>query len=350
MISVKVADQDEAKSWNEFVKGDLYSTPYHIWEYGESLSSTYSYERFYFAAKEDEEIVGIFPLVRVKSLLFGDRLISMPFCEYGGPISSSENVKKLLLEVAVRVANRLNVDYIEIRNPPDNASNLKNEYSALQRYITFRIDLTKPTETLWRNLDKKTRNAVRKAVKKSVEVRECESRDLEIYFELYLKTQKRHGSPPNSFKLFQKLFQLLQPMGIMRVLLATYQGKTIAGIITFQINGVIYWWGNVTELEYRRLNATNLLLWKVLEWGCENGFKTVDLGRTRRYTPIYHFKSGWGGKETDLRDYVCFLGDGNIRLPDPEQSKYRFLSRIWSIMPMFFAKRIGPKIVSGVGL
>jgi len=350
MINIEVTDHVEKKSWNEFVKMSPRSTPYHLWEFGESLSLTYGYKKLYFVALENGEIVGVFPLVHVKSLFFGDKLISMPFCEYGGPLSKSEYVEKLLLELAVRVANGLNVDYIEIRNPLDDVSNLKNEYSPLQRYITFKIDLTKPKETLWLNLDKKTRNAVRKAVKRHVEIRRGEKKDLRIYYELYLETQKRHGSPPNSFSLFRNFCELLQPMNIMRVLLATFQGKVIGGIITFQLNGVIYWWSNVTEPEFRQLNPTNLLLWRTMEVGHENDFKTLDLGRTRRYTSIYHFKSGWGGKETNLRDYVSFLGSGSSELPDPEQNKYQFLSRFWSFVPIIFAKKIGPRIVSGIGL
>jgi len=350
-LNIEVADECDACLWNKFVNMNSYATPYHLWEYGKSLSLAYGYKRFYLIAKEDEEIVGILPLIQVKSLLFYNKLISLPFCEYGGQLSESKYIAKSLWEMAIEVAKKLKVDYIEIRNP-NSIPNI-NGYHKIQRYVTFEIDLTKSKESLWRNLDKKTRNAIRKAMENGVEVEEVKNEnDLKLYYKLYLKTQKRHGSPPNSFKLFYNIYRQLQPMGIMRILLAKYQGKTIGGIITFHLNGIIYWWGNVTEPNYRHLNPTNLLLWKVIEWGNENNFKIFNLGRTRKGTSIYHFKDGWGGKEVIIQDYVYFLnGKMNCgKLPDPNQGKYRFLSIGWSLLPTAFTEKLGPKIISKIGL
>jgi FemAB-related protein (PEP-CTERM system-associated) len=350
-LNIEVADECDACLWNEFVKMNPHATPYHLWEYGKSLSLTYGYKRFYLIAKEDEEIVGILPLIQVKSLLFYNKLISLPFCEYGGQLSESKYIAKSLWKMAIEVANKLKVDYIEIRNPssiPDT-----NGYHRIQRYVTFEIDLTKGIESLWRNLDKKTRNAIRKAMKNGIGVEEVKNENgLKLYYKLYLKMQKRHGSPPNSFKLFYNIYRQLQPMGIMRILLAKYQGKTIGGIITFHFNRIIYWWGNVTEPDYRHLNPANLLLWKVIEWGDENNFKIFNLGRTRKGTSIHHFKDGWGGKEIILQDYAYFLNEkmNSRKLPDPNQGKYRFLSIGWSLLPTAFAEKLGPKIISKIGL
>jgi lipid II:glycine glycyltransferase (peptidoglycan interpeptide bridge formation enzyme) len=140
-------------------------------------------------------------------------------------------------------------------------------------------------------------------------------------------------------------------MGIMRILLAKYQGKTIGGIITFHFNGIIYWWGGVMDPDYRHLNPANLLLWEMIKWGIENDLKTFNLGRTRKNTSIYHFKSKWGGKEVVLQDYVFPLNSSRkYILPDPYQGRYKFLSKLWSILPIVLAEKIGPKIISKIGL
>ena len=354
-LDIEVADECDACLWNKFVKTNPYATPYHLWEYGKSLSLTYGYKRFYLIAKENEEIVGILPLIQVKSFLFKDKLISLPFCEYGGQLSESNHVARSLWKIAIKVAGKLKVDYIEIRNP-SNVPDI-DEYYRIRRYVTFKIDLTKSKENLWLNLDKKTRNAVKKAMKNRVKVEEAKNEDdLKLYYRLYLKTQKRHGSPPNDFRLFCNIYRQLQPMGVMKILLAKYQEKAIGGIIVFHFNSIIYWWGNVTEPSYRHLNPTNLLLWKMIEWGNENGFKIFDLGRTRRGTSIYHFKSGWGGKEIVLQDYIYFLNRNahtngkEHMLPDPYQGKYRFLSKVWSLLPTMLTEKIGPRIISEIGL
>jgi len=351
-----IAEEKDSHLWNAFIESSPYSTPYHLWEFGHALSLTYGYKKYYLVATNGDKVIGAFPLIYVKSRLFGSKLLSLPFCEYGGPLVSpnsgaSMHAVKSLFEEVLTIASSLNVDYIEIRNPLLHGEIMeKKGYNVVRRYVTFVIDLSCEREKLWRSLDKKTRNSTRKAMKNELNVYEVSKEDdLKEYFSLYLKTQKKHGSPPHSFKLFQDLFSLNVGKSI-RILMAEYHSKPIAGIVLFYNKRKIYWWGGSSDPKFKHLNATNLLLWKIIEGGVEIASKLFDLGRTRRGTSIYHFKSGWGGKEVILQDYVCFLNDCSVELPDPEQSRYSFLSRLWSLMPVSLAKKIGPKIMSGIGL
>ena len=46
------------------------------------------------AIDERGEIGGIFPLVQVKSALFGNIACSMPFVNYGGPVAETPEVEQ----------------------------------------------------------------------------------------------------------------------------------------------------------------------------------------------------------------------------------------------------------------
>jgi CelD/BcsL family acetyltransferase involved in cellulose biosynthesis len=286
-------------------------------------------------------------------------LVSLPFCEYGGIVLSSgldseaaSNAVKPLLDAATRLARSVGAEYNEIREPLNLSSAFQSGgYEKSQEYVTFRIDLTKGTDRLWTGLDKKTRNAVRKAAKSGLEAEVVEeSEQLKTYYELYLQTQKRLGSPPHSYEFFRKLLELFSPSGKMRMLLARYQDRAIAGITSFSHEGKIFWWNNVSDAKYRNLNPTNLLLWKTIEWGAEQGYHAMDMGRTRRNTTIYNFKSGWGGQEATLQDYINFLGSRGKQLPDPSQKKFQYLSKAWSLLPIRVSKRLGPAVISGIAL
>ena len=361
MTEVRVLKANDAEKWNSLVEKNPYASAYHLWDWGEVLSLAYGYERHYVAASKGNKIIGVLPLVHVKSRFFGNRLISLPFCEYGGPLTDYElddqetkKVMQKLVGTATELASVLNVEYVEIRNcrvPVAKDVLLFGGYNDYVKYLTFRIDLTKSSETLWKSLNRKTRNAVRKAMKRGVEAKEVRGEEqLKDYYKLYLATQKRHGSPPNSFKLFEKLYDAFFHKNKTKVLLAEYKGKPIAGIIAFYHNNIIYWWNNVTDSKHRSLNPTNLLLWNIIEWGANNGYQMLELGRTRKETTIHRFKSGWGGKEVLLPDHVYFLNSKKMELPDPMQTRYTYLSKVWSFMPTSLAKRIGPKIVSGIAL
>jgi FemAB-related protein (PEP-CTERM system-associated) len=354
-----VFECNDASKWNLLLEDNPSANAYLLWEYGEALCQTYPYKRHYLACDSSGSINGALPLIHIKSRLFGNRLISLPFCEYGGPIFKSglaqqevADVWESLLNAGIDLTSKLEADYIELRQPSlDELTLIDKNFERLQSYVTFRTDLTKDEKELWSSLDKKTRNAVRKAQKSRLEIDEAKGPDqLKEYFVLYLKTQKRLGSPPHSFKLFLNLFSAFSTNKKIRMFIARHEGVPIAGITVFLHGNSVFWWNNVSDTEHRSLNPTNLLLWHTMQWAVDDGYKLMDLGRTRKPSTIYDFKSRWGGEEKPLKDYVRFMSAGKKNLPDPSQRKYQFLSAIWDLLPVAVTRRIGPRIIQGIGL
>jgi len=361
MIEVIFLSENDLEEWNNFVENASRMSLYHVWEWGEALSSTYGYQRYYLSAMQEERILGVLPLIHVKSRLFGNRLISLPFCEYGGPLvvpelsdREKQQVTMVLLNAANKLARTLCVEYVGIRKPmTEDAEELMEAYgyTSLRRYITFRVDLTRDPDELWANMHKSTRKSIRKALKNEVTAKEVEGEEqLKAFYMLYLSDVKRHGSPPHKYALFKKLYDSLQVSGKMRVLLAEYKGRFIGGRIVFCDSKTIFCWNSVSDIKYRNLNPSNLLLWEIIEWGLKNGYHTLELGRTRKGTTVYDFKKGWSGEEIFLDEYVYFMDSKKVEFPDPAQRKYRYLAKVWSLIPISLAKTIGPKIISGIAL
>jgi len=361
MIEVNTFAASKANKWNDLVERNPYASAYHLWEWGETLSFTYGYQKYYLAATHNHNLVGLFPLVHVQSRIYGNRLISLPFCEYGGPIADpsldieeTQLIIEALLDAADKLARSLKVQYVETRSPSLGVAcdciTVKG-YQDVRSYVTFRINLSVELDELWAGLHRKTRNAVRKPMKEGVKVKDVEGTEqLDSYYRLYLQTQKRHGTPPHDHRLFERLFDVFSDAGKIRLLMAEYRGNLIGGVIMLRYDETIFWWNNVTDIRHRSLNPTNLLVWKMIEWGAQNGYRTLDLGRTRKGTAIYHFKSRWGGQEAHLRDFVHFLNSEEKEVPDPSQKKYRYLSKLWSSMPTSLAKILGPKVRGDAGL
>lgn len=218
----------------------------------------------------------------------------------------------------------------------------------MRRYLTFRVDLTKGESELWKNLDKKCRNAIRKAVKSGVKIKEVNLNHISQYYHLYLDTESRHGSPPHSEVFFRNVFDLFAQERL-RMMLAVFDGKAIGGIMVFPFMKKLYWFNNVLDREYADLNPTNLLLWQLVKWGIQNDFAVLDLGQTRPEDKgIYHFKSGWGGSKIRLENHVLMMK--NAEIPDPLQRKYVILSRLWSLLPQALTERIGPLLIRSIAL
>lgn len=354
---VELTDKDR-DLWDDFVSANPYASVYHLWEWGDVLCRTYDYVRYYLAFQENGNTFGILPFIQIKSYLFGNRLVSLPFCEFGGPLLTDCSDKKLikksvrmLLEYARELPRRLRIGFIEFRQPSELVSSVLSSFgfTVLRRYVTFRIDLTRGEQVLWKKLEKRTRRHVRKALKVGVEVEDVDADSLGQYYVLYLKTQRRHGSPPHSYGFFRNIYDVFRPKGLLRMLLATYRGKPVAGRMVFCFNRKLFCWNSVLDRRYAGLDASDLLLWRVIRWGAENDFEVLDLGRTRMEDRgVYHFKRGWGGQRMGLEDYAFAFG--KVRVPDPLQRRYVFFSKMWSLLPQLLTVKMGPRLVREIAL
>jgi len=344
--------------WNDYVSTNPHASVYHLWEWGDVLNRTYDYRRHYLALQENGNTLGILPLIQIQSFLFGNRLVSLPFCEYGGALlidySNKKLIKKsakMLLGYARELPKKLNMDFIEFRQPSELVSSFLPSFgfTVLRHYVTFRIDLTQSEQVLWKKLEKPTRRHVKKALKVGIEVEDVDAKSLCQYYMLYLKTQKRHGSPPHSYDFFKNIYNVFKSKGLLQMLLATYHGKPIAGRMVFCFNRKLYCWNSVLDRKYASLNASNLLLWHVICWGTENGFKILNLGRTRiEDSGVYNFKKGWGGQRINLEDHAFPFR--KMQIPDPLQRRYIFFSKMWSVLPQRLTRKAGPRLIREIAL
>lgn len=357
IFTLKSTDNNK-NLWNQYVLSDPNASIYHLWEWGEVISKTYNHKKYYLTIQKDKDIIGIMPLIHIRSNLFANKLVSLPFCEYGGPLISTrldpsitEHALKTLSKKLIMLTKISQIDYLELRQLSPVLSRLPSltDFTICRKSLTFELDLTREEQVLWRNLEKRTRRAIEKALRAGVEVRDVDSNTLAQYYTLYSKTQKRHGSPPHSYDFFKNIYATFKSKERLQMLLATYKRKPIAGRMVFCFNGKIYCWNSVLDKKYASLNASNLLLWHIIRWGTKNKFKILDLGRTRiEDRGVYLFKRGWGGKRKILKDYAFFSRKKQI--PDPFQRKYIFLSNLWSLLPETVTKKIGPGIISSIGL
>jgi len=62
------------------------------------VEKTYNHKPLYLIAKENGVIKGVLPLFLMRSVIFGKKLVSVPFAPYGGVCADSETVEKALID------------------------------------------------------------------------------------------------------------------------------------------------------------------------------------------------------------------------------------------------------------
>ena len=114
-LTVSPVSAASRSEWSRLVDGTPDSTFFHRWEWRSLLCDELGYTDRYLAAHRDGVMVGLLPLVEVRSPLFGRNLTSLPFCSYAGPLvsgtacgeSSPAQVTQALVRAAVDLARHL---------------------------------------------------------------------------------------------------------------------------------------------------------------------------------------------------------------------------------------------------
>ena len=109
-------DAIDATEWNEFVQAQPDGTFFHLAEWGTAVHRAFGHPIYYLIAKDGQQVKGVLPLGRVRSRLFGDTLISVPFGVYGGILATDDLARDELTKAAQGLASRLGVDCLELRN------------------------------------------------------------------------------------------------------------------------------------------------------------------------------------------------------------------------------------------
>ncbi len=311
-----------------------YPNFYNSTNWIKTIEESYNLKPFIVALIDEKKILNAIPFMLIKSNLFGKKLVSMPYGDYGGFLSPTK--VDWILKKLEDIAKENDVDYVEIRGPDLNLKSFKKKVT----YYNFILDLKKPLNDIWKSFDKKVRNSIRKAEKNNVKVVKGTRKELEEFYRLYLKTMKKLGSPPHSFDFFDNVFKFCSKN--VKLFFAESDNKKIAASIFFLHEKKIYYWKNVSDANYLHLRPNDLILFRMIEWGKRKNYESLDFGRARMHTGGFLFKKRWGGKMYELKYYYRIYKDCEI--PDPEEEKYKFLGGLWKSLPIFLIKRLGPNI------
>src|SRR5262245_60156365 len=98
--------------WDAFVRTRPESTGYHLWAWREVFERGLDHPCHYLTARENGRIVGVLPLVEVRSWLFGRALSSLPYVNYGGVLAEDDATADALVSEAGRLAEDLGLSYV----------------------------------------------------------------------------------------------------------------------------------------------------------------------------------------------------------------------------------------------
>lgn len=160
-----------------------------------------------------------------------------------------------------------------------NAAPMKQISTVVDLGKTIAFDLTSP-EVIWENIISKNRNMIRKAEKNGITIEHGKGMDLlDQFTTIYNATMDKDNA--EEYYYFKRQFYESIDVNLKdnyEVFYAMHEGRPIAMSIMIFANGRLNYHLSGSDIKYRNLAPSNLLLYKAALWGYEQGFKTFHLG------------------------------------------------------------------------
>jgi serine/alanine adding enzyme len=285
----------DAHEWDAFVRRSAGWSHFHLYGWKSIMERVFGHACVYLEARDEAStLIGVLPLVRVRSALFGHYLVSMPFVNYGGPLGSPDAIRALAAN-AEELARHDRVKLLELRS----RTSLDIPLEVSHRKITVVLDLDGPDpERVWKRLDAKVRSQIRRPQKEGITVR-FGADQVVPFFNVFARHMRDLGTPTQPRRLFQAIAETF-PESV--------------------------WFG----CAYMGSQA--------IACGC--GFRWGDEfdGGTHK------FKRQWGSRDEPLWWYHWSPAAG-AKTPAPTDGAYAWGPRIWQRIPVPLATALGPRIV-----
>ena len=345
MLTIKrldPADLETAQRWDAFVLACLEATFFHRAAWQTIMKDVFRHPTYFLYAERAGDIVGVLPLAQVRSVLFGNALVSLPFTVYAGIAASDRDAVAALEQEAVDIARRLGVDHLEFRN----FSPRHTDWPTQDLYVTFRKEILPDEEANMLAIPRKQRAMVRKGIKNGLRA-EIDG-EVNRFFSLYADNVHRHGTPALPKRYFQALRQLFgDDCEILTVV--GPDGQLLSSVLSFYFRDEIlpYYAGDAVAA--RDLAANDFKYWELMRRACGRGIRIFDYGRSKQGTGPYAFKKNWGFEPQQLHyEYRLFKRD-SIPQNNPNNAKFKLFIEAWRRMPLGVANWLGPHVVRNLG-
>src|SRR4030042_2787788 len=138
----------------------------HLFAWAQNVVRPLGHKSFHLVAYQNGNVGGILPLTLIRSRLFGNRMISQAFSNYGGPLAENEAAMRALYEHAIELSEEYEWESMEFRKIEPIAYELHQRTDK----VTMCLQLTSDPAELWNSLRAQIRNRIRKAEKAGLTV------------------------------------------------------------------------------------------------------------------------------------------------------------------------------------
>lgn len=338
-------DAAAVRAWDAFVWAQPQATFFHRAAWQGVVQDVLQHDSYFLYAQEGgaaARVVGVLPLAHVRTWLFGNALVALPFAVYGGVVAAHAQAAQALEAAAQELARRLGVEYLELRH----RERRHGDWPQQDLYVTFRKPLEPDDDLRLQAIPRKQRAMVRKGMAHGLQSRT--DAGVERFFALYANSMRRHGTPALPKRYFQALLAAFgSDCEVLTV--ASRDGQALSSVLSFYFRDeVLPYYAGDTPLA-RALAANDYKYWALMCRASQRGAGVFDYGRSKQGTGSYAFKKNWGFEPTPLHYEYQLYTRSAIPQNNPANRRFKPLIALWRRLPQGVVDWLGPHLVRGLG-
>lgn len=315
-MSVKIVRTLPEEEWCRFVEEHPQGNVFHTPEMFQVFSRAKGHQPDLWAATEDGRVLALLLPVRITLMNGLLRYFTARAVVYGSVLCAPGTKGQEALAMLLRTYERQvkgSPLFTELRN----LSDLNSIQSILQDndfihegHLNFLVDIGLPVDKVWSNIRKSARKKIKKALKKKqlgvIEVHNHSQ--VTTCCSIFQKTYATAHVPLADRSLFEAVLDILYPKGMAKFLLGRVEDTYVAASAALLYKDVIYGWYRGFNRAYSSYLPNDLMVWYILKWGAENGYRVFDFGGAGKPDEDYGprgFKAKFGGTLVNYGRNIC---------------------------------------------
>ncbi len=346
-IYISILDATNNPSeWNNYIATNSAACIHHRAEWRNILAQSYGHESLYLCARNsNQSIVGVLPLILIKSRLFGNKLVSMPFFQRGGAIADTPLIEQELIIAATAYGLEAKIDYVEFRDDIPR-EHLPEPCATQTHKVNMILSLPDSQQSLWQSFTAKLRAQINRPQREKPEVFIGRREYLNDFYTVYSRNMRDLGSPVQSKRFIDNIL-LHFPQNSWLIIIKLDQRPVAAGFL-LGFKGTMEIPLASTIREVNPISMNMLLYWEVLKFAIKQNCSQFDFGRSSKNAGTYRFKQQWGAIPKQLY-WHYWLGQSETPPSlNPSNPKYALIISVWKRLPVALANLLGPAIVKNI--
>jgi FemAB-related protein (PEP-CTERM system-associated) len=342
-MSIRIMQPADGERWDAFVKSAPLAHAYHQAAWATVIEQSFGQRPYYlFSENAAGHVDGVLPLVRLRSRLFGDFMVSLPYLNYGGPCAADSDTERRLIDEAIRIARGAQVQHVELRLTVNDGFDLRVKASK----VSMRLPLADDSATQWKAFSSKLRNQINRPLKEGMVARIGGREELDAFHEVFSVNMRDVGTPVYGKRFFEQILGAFPDSA--RICTVFHQQQPVASglVIGFRDTLEIPWASSLRA--FNKSSPNMLLYWTVLKYAVDSGYRVFDFGRSSHDSGTYRFKEQWGAKPFPLYWHYWLRDRTDLPELNPANPKYQLAINVWKRLPLGLTRLIGPAIVRNI--